>query len=118
MAKVKMIEVGNGYEVQFLQRARGEETPYFQAKILKDGVEVGYASNNGRGGATMIRGGSVREDFKGLIFEAARAVGIVPEESLLKWEPEGVVLTYALCKGYDRGCGQITLNNFVQMYAR
>jgi len=130
MAKAKMIEVGNGYAVQFLQRARGEETPYFQAKVFKLGVEVGYASNGGRGGSTMIRGrsirdgfkalvneGSLREEFKALVHEAAKAVGIVPEESLLKYEPEAVVLDYALCKGYDRGCGQITLNEFVQGYA-
>jgi len=117
MAKAKMIEVGNGYTVQFVQRAPGEETPYFQAKILKDGKEVGWAQNGGRGGSTFIRGENVNADFKALVFEAAKAAGFVPEDSLLKYEPEGVVLNYALCKGYDRGRGNVTLNEFVKIYA-
>jgi len=118
MAKAKMIEVGNGYSVQFLQRAPGEETPYFHATIRKDGKEVGWAKNNGRGGSTCIRGELIEEDFKALVFEAAKVAGINPEDSLLKYEPEGVVLSFALCKGYDRGCGQISLNEFVTAYAR
>jgi len=112
-----MIEVGGGYAIQFVQRARGEETAYFQANILKDGKEVGWAQNGGRGGSTCIRGENVNADFKALVFEAAKVVGIAPEDSLLKYEPEGVVLNFALCKGYDRGCGQITLNEFVKNYA-
>ena len=117
MAKAKMITVGGGYSVQFLQRARGEETAYFQAKILKDGLEVGYASNGGRGGSTMIRPATVVKEFEVIVTEAARIAGIDPETSLLRFERAGVLLDYAITKGYDRGCGQISLNEFVQGYA-
>lgn len=115
MAK-KTIEVGGGYAVRFEQRARGEETPYFVATILRDGAVAGSASNGGRGGATLIRGPGVQDAFTAMVEAAAVEAGFDPKQSLLKYEPASAVLSYALCRGYERGCAKVTLVEFVNQY--
>jgi len=116
MSKAKMIEVGDGYTVQFLQRAPGEETPYFHATILKDSKEVGWAKNNGRGGATHIRGEKIEQDFATLVTAAIVEAGFHPEKTL-QYERASVILGFAECKGYSRGCGQMTLAEYVKIVA-
>jgi hypothetical protein len=113
MSKTKMIAVGDGYEVTFRQRARGEETPYWQGEVFKDGKAVGEFSNNGRGGATHIHPPAIVAEFERLVDEAAP--DIVPAKLI---ERAAIVVHYAEMKGYYRSAAGLTLADLVREFAR
>lgn len=114
MAKPKRIKVGS-FEVAFLQRARGEETPYFQAKVYRDGAEIGGASNDGRGGCTLCYPRTLTADLRALIAAETAAAGLPAEATA--FEPEGIVFDYALFTGYERGMGKVSLRSYLRQYA-
>jgi hypothetical protein len=109
----KKIPVGDGYEVEFLQRARGEETPYWRGQVLKDGKVVGHFSNDGRGGATHIDPPDIVAAFRKLVDEAAPEVD---HASLL--ERDAIVLSYAEFKGYYKRAAHMTLADVVREFAK
>ena len=113
MAKTKKIPVGDGYEVQFLQRAKGQESPFWEGHVLKDGMVVGHFSNGGRGGATNINPPAVIAAFRKLVDEAAPEVR--PAKLL---EREGIVITFAELKGYYRSAADMTLADTVREFAK
>lgn len=112
MGKTKIIVVGK-YGLRFDQRARGEESPYWQGTILKNGIPVGYFKNDGRGGMTFIQSSTVEADFRKMVDDT----GIK-----LDWaERADIVITYAELLGYDRRVkalqGTYGLRDLVQTYA-
>lgn len=112
----KKIAVGP-FDVQFLQRARGEETPYFVARVYRDGVEVGTAENHGQGGSTHIRGKGLDVALRALVDDAARAAGLDPVAALGEWERESIVFDYAEWTGYQRGAAGRPLTEYLRHYA-
>lgn len=101
----KKINVGNGYELTFDQRARGEETPYYQGRIFKDGVHVGHFSNSGTGGPTTVGGtvggSSVKADFKKMVRDEANRQGFTGK-LLGEFESEGLIVEFAEILGYRK----------------
>jgi hypothetical protein len=112
----KRIEVGDGWEVVFDQRARGEETRYWKGRAFKDGADVGYFSNDGRGGNTMIQPTSVAEGFRKLV-DAVVPAGIDPAKL---FEREDWVIHYAEIIGYSRSktAASITLADVVREFCK
>lgn len=105
----KKIDVGSGYALCFVQRAAGEETPYYVGLIYKDGIEIGRFENGGRGGCTTVQPYSVAKAFGAMVTEAAGRLG----HSRAITEPEGLVVMFAEMKGYARGCATVTLDAVV-----
>ena len=113
-SKSKVIEIGthegSRYAVQFTQRARGEETPYWVGLVLRDGVPFGTFENNGRGGMTCIHPRKAVEAFRALVDAACPSHGI-------SFERESLVLTWAETVGYVRGGAKVTLCDVVKTLA-
>lgn len=115
MPKPKQIPVGP-FAVAFLQRAKGEETPYFQAKVYRDGQEVGFAKNEGTGGCTLCYPHTLANDLRALIASEAKAAGL-PAETF-DFEPEGIVFDFAELVGYTRGMSKVSLRTYLKQYAQ
>jgi hypothetical protein len=96
----KTITILNGYAVRFDQRAKGEETPYYVGKILKDNKEVGYFSNGGRGGPTTIMPPAVADAFREMVAVEAKKQG---KDSTAWIESEALMIEAADLHGYKRG---------------
>ena len=107
----KKIDVGEGYQVVFLQRARGQETPYWVGQVLHDGEVVGSFENGGTGGATLLRPESVVEAFRVLFDQSVAGAMDLPER-------ESVVLYYAEEKGYRRDSSSLSLDEYARAFVR
>jgi len=120
MSKAKMIEVGGGLSVKFLQRARGEESPFWVGEILLNGVRIGTFNNEGRGGMTFIRPirSEISKDFVDVESALRGLVDACPGGSSIQYEREAIVITYAEIKGYNKRAKDITLADVVAEYAR
>jgi len=105
--------------LEFLQRASGQETPYWvgtiHARAGRKWTPIGDFENNGQGGATMVRGfGEHRELPK----RFARAVTEVCDSLGEKaFEPEDDVVAYAEEIGYRLRCkpADFTLADYIAM---
>lgn len=125
----KKISVGHGYEIRFDQRARGEETPYWNGSIFKNGEQVGVFNNGGRGGPTTIKGingngTGVVEDFLKIVDDSATKQGIKNfSKNFSMIEREGLVLEVAEAIGYNKaakqfaGEPQLVIDEFVRQTA-
>lgn len=111
MARRKRIEIGDGIMVAFDQRARGEESPYWQGRLMKDGKVVGTFSNHGRGGATIIEPPAMVDALRALVDKA------VPQVGPTLAEREHVAILYADIALYEPGCGNVTLKQVVREFA-
>ena len=111
MARKKQIEIGDGIVVAFDQRARGEESPYWQGRLLKDGKLVGTFSNHGRGGATIVQPAAMVDALRALVDRAEPGVGPTLTER------EHVAILYADIRLYERGCADVTLTEVVREFA-
>lgn len=112
----QMIPVGP-FSVQFLQRARGQETPYFVAKVYRDGAEVGTAENDGRGGCSNIRGKGLAEALRAVVDQAAKDAGLDVAKALGDFEREDIAFHYAECVGYQRGAKDMPFTEYLRQYA-
>jgi len=114
MSRARKIEVGAGYAVQFLQRARGDETPYWDGRVWKDGAIVGSFANGGSGGQTSIQPPAVAAAFLALVKVAAPEVDVSSP-----WcEAEGWVIYFAEMLGYDRSCKGLTLAEVAREFGK
>lgn len=94
----KIIPVIGGYSLRFDQRARGEETPYWQGTIFKDGKQIGDFSNSGHGGQTNIHPHSIAEDFNKIALDEMKRQGYDKGVA----EAENLVLEFGEAMGYQR----------------
>lgn len=97
----KRIQVTDDLAISFDQRARGEETPYWVGRIWrKTGnkfADVGYFSNNGCGGCTIINPPAVEKELGELVKP------FVPEREYAG-EIADTVISYAEMLGYGLKC--------------
>lgn len=94
----KLIPVIKNYALRFDDRARGEETPYWQGTIFKDGKQVGNFSNSGTGGMTLIIPNSIGEDFEKIALEEMKRQGYDKGVT----EAENLILEFGEAMGYNR----------------
>ncbi len=113
----KIIDVGGGYSIQFHQRARGQETRYFEATVYKDGVAATSASSDGHGGPTLIRDRQVEIALEALVDTTAKALGLDPVTDVCKYERAGLVFAFAEIKGYTRSAKDATLATYIRGFA-
>lgn len=95
----KTFDIGNGYSLQFDQRAKGEETPYYLGLVLKDKEVVGYFNNNGRGGATIIHPPLVKDHFIQMFNKSAKKQGLDHSKG---FEVEAEIINFVNVAGYKR----------------
>lgn len=104
----KRIQVANGYEIEFDQRARGQETPYYVGRIFRGTEQVGIFQNSGTGGATIIssivKGVNVVADFEKMVDDEARKQGVDTSKGT---ERESEVIDFANKVGYAKGLAGI-----------
>jgi hypothetical protein len=108
----KIIDVGNGYSVQFQQRQRGEETPYWVGTILKGKQTVGTFNNSGRGGSTHITPPALERALEEMVDEADPVAG----PGIM--ERANLVLHFAELKGYKRGFANYTMKEMVTAWLK
>jgi hypothetical protein len=111
MARRRRIEIGDEIVVAFEQRERGEESPYWQGRLMKDGKVVGTFSNAGRGGATVVQPPAVVDGLRALVDKAEPQVGPMLAER------EHVAILYADIALYEPGCANVTLTQVVREFA-
>lgn len=111
MARTKRIEIGDGIVVAFDQRARGEESPYWQGRLLIGRKLVGTFSNDGHGGATIVEPAAMVAALRALVDKAEP--NIAPRLA----EREHVALVYADIRLYEDGCANVTLTQVVREFA-
>jgi len=106
----KKINIGNDHEIQFNQRARGEETPYWQGTIYRNGAEIGNFSNSGRGGSTFVRNNEVETMLSQMVKESAERQDFDFDSFFEPWD---LVLESAELFGYkNRSLPQQFKENF------
>jgi hypothetical protein len=110
----KRIAVGDGYELVFDQRARGQESPFWVGRVFKDGVEVGEFNNEGTGGMTFIHPVEVERAFEKLV------LAHVPPGSERPTHREGAgwIVYFAEMKGYTKALAALTLAEFVEQWSK
>jgi hypothetical protein len=115
----KIIMVGE-YGIQFEQRARGEETPYWLGTIYQETpdlgmVKVGHFQNSGCGGPTDISP-AIAIAFRKMVDDTGTVFDFDYRERA------DIVITYAELMGYDRKAKALnppyTLAELVRTYAR
>jgi hypothetical protein len=111
MARRKRIEIGDGIMVAFDHRARGEESPYWQGRLMKEGKVVGTFSNHGRGGATIIEPPAMVDALRAVVDKAEPQVGPMLAER------EHVAILYADIALHEPGCVYVTLKQVVREFA-
>ncbi len=104
--------------IEFLQRAAGQETPYYVGKIhlrhRRKLLDAGSFSNNGCGGPTVMRQNrdlevQVVDHMSANVQEVAAKLNLKP-----LMEPEGVVVDYAaMLHDISAACDELTLYQFV-----
>lgn len=101
----KKIKIMGGYEIQFDQKAKGQETPYYVGRIYKDGEQVGHFNNDGNGGMTMIHPPAVVTDFNKMVDDSAKTFKIDVSK---EYERAGEVIGFAARFGYSRNYGKFS----------
>jgi hypothetical protein len=109
----KKIPVGDGYEVEFLERGKGKDSPSWQGQVHKDGKVVGQFRNDGRGGPTHVEPRALAEAFRKLVDAAAPEVDPASDP-----EREGIVISFAELSGYYRSVAGVTLAEVVREFAK
>jgi hypothetical protein len=109
----KKIPVGDDYEVEFLERAGGKESPYWRGDVHKGGKVVGHFRNDGRGGPTHIEPQALVEAFRKLVDAAAPEVDPAKDP-----ERESIVINYAELSGYYPSLAGVTLADVVREFAK
>lgn len=109
----KKINIGQGYSIRFDQRARGQETPYWEGTIFKDGKQVSTFQNGGTGGPTIISDADVRADFEKMVDEHCAALKIT---DFCQIEREAIIIEVAELLGYHRGSKQFA--DYPQLFIR
>lgn len=102
----KRIKIIGGYEIQFDQRARGQETPFYVGRIFKNGVHVGGFENGGTGGPTLIHPPFVSKDFEKMFDDAAKKTGTDVSKM---FEREAEVIGFAESYGYSKAKFSVTV---------
>jgi len=99
MPKSKIFPILDGYSLKFDQRAKGNETPYYVGRILKDNVVVGSFQNSGTGGATIINPPILRDAFIKMFDDTAKKLKRDPSKC---FEREAEIINFVNVAGYQK----------------
>lgn len=112
----KKIDIGNGFEIEFIQRAKGQESPYWIGNIYQDNKIVTSFSNNGCGGPTQIRNQQIKNQFEKIAVDELIKQGISEEKANSRYlESYQFLINFAEEKGYNRAFVNSSFQEYIKM---